>query len=246
MQSAVKDLMFKFLGGPPRASIDHLPPAEIDRLQRAGTIVADPARRRPRYFDGRFLAAPDLTAEQNYFLGRQADQARASMAGVIHGLEVSRVDDTTLRIEAGNGVTPAGELVVLTDPLTVNLGDIAEVQRLDAAFGLDSIPNEPARRRSGLFVLALRPVEYTANPIAAYPASVTDRRTVDDGEIIEAVAVTLVPYPDDQADASPQQQRAHAARRIFVDRPSDAIPAEALPIAMMQLDRGFVLWVDLY
>jgi hypothetical protein len=31
----------------------------------------------------------------------------------------------------------------------------------------------PLGRRTGLFILALRPVEFTANPIAAYPRSIT-------------------------------------------------------------------------
>jgi hypothetical protein len=87
-------------------------------------------------------------------------------------------------------------------------------------------------------------VEFTANPIAAYPASVTDRRAVDDGEIIEAVAVTLVPYRDDHAELEPMQQRAHVARRIFIERGPGGVPAEALPLAMLQLDRGEIKWVD--
>jgi hypothetical protein len=227
-----------------RAIIDQLGATQIDNLKRAGTIVADPDRQRPRYFDGRFLSAADLKREQDYFLARQADLARASTAGVIHGLEVSGIDNTKLQIQPGNGVTPAGAVVILTDVLTVDLADVAGMQQLDAAFGLDGIPNQPPRRRSGLFVLALRPVEYTANPIAAYPTSITERRTVEDGEIIEAVAVTLVPYPDDQAELSPLLQRAHAARRIFVDGASAGTPAEALPLAMLQLDRGFLVWID--
>lgn len=227
-----------------RANIDPLGAAEIARLRRAGTIIADPDRQRPHYFDGRFLSGPDLRREQDYFLARQADLARASTAGVIHGLEVSRIDDTTLLVQAGNGVTPAGELIVLTDPLTVDLADVAGMQQLDQAFGLDGIPNQSPRRRSGLFVLALRPVEYTANPIAAYPTSVTERRAIEDGEIIEAVAATLVPFPDDQAELNPQLQRAHLARRIFVEGAGGGAPAEALPIAMLQLDRGFLIWVD--
>ncbi len=238
-----------------RLNIDHLDREEIERFQRAGTIVVNPARRRPRYFDGRFLAAHDLTREQDYFLQRQADLARATGPGVIHGLMVSRVDDTRVKIQSGSGVTPAGDLVVLREvvdgagnpeEMIVDLADVARMMQLDLAFGLDTIPNEPPRRRSGLFVLALRPVEFTANPIAAYPASITERRAIDDGEIIEGVAVTLVPYRDDHSELDPFQQRAHVARRIFVERSKGGVPAEALPVAMLQLDRGFILWIDPY
>jgi hypothetical protein len=233
-----------------RLNLDHLEAREIERFRQAGTIVANPARRRPRYFDGRFLAAHDLTREQDFFLDRQADLARASGAGVLHGLEVTRADDTTLSITPGTGVTPAGQLVVLrqdedtADGLKVSLADVPRMMELDRAFNLDVVPNDPPRRRSGLFVLALRPVEFTANPIAAYPASVTERRAVEDGEIIEATAVTLVPYRDDHTELDPLAQRAQVARRIFVDRVNAGTPAEALPVAMVQLDRGVILWLD--
>src|SRR5688500_6883683 len=77
--------------------------AELERLQRTGLLVTDQRRSRPRYFDGRFLAARDLTREQQYFLSRQADLARATGSGVIHGLMV-RVGNTagnTLVIDPG-------------------------------------------------------------------------------------------------------------------------------------------------
>jgi hypothetical protein len=236
-----------------RLNLDHIEIAEINRLQRSGTIIVNPARRRPRYFDGRFLAAHDLTREQDYFLERQADLARATGPGIAHGLMVTRVDDTRVKIQSGNGVTPAGDLVVLRETLApdgspadliVDLADAARMMELDRAFNLDVVPNEPPRRRTGLFVLALRPVEFTANPIAAYPTSVTERRSVDDGEIIEGVAVTLVPYRDDHTEIDPLQQRAQAARRIFVEGAKKGVPLEALPIAMLQLDRGFIMWID--
>src|SRR5215218_6561845 len=65
----------------------------LRRLQESNTLVVDDRRRRPLYFDGRFLAARDLTREQAYFLTRQADLGRAGGAGVVHGLEVRLPDD---------------------------------------------------------------------------------------------------------------------------------------------------------
>ena len=143
--------------------------AERERLINQEVLVGDPRRWRPRWFDGRFLSAADLQGEQNYFLIRQADLGRAGGSGVIDGLMVSEaVEQGTgtqrLRIEAGQGVTDTGELVVLFDPLILNPADVPEIQRLDAAFGLQVIPNEPGRTRTGLYIVALRPVEWTANP----------------------------------------------------------------------------------
>lgn len=227
------------------AAREQLTKQEFDNLQRTGTVIIDERRHRPLYFDGRFLAARDLTREQNYFLVRQADLGRAGGSGVVSGLFVEMGStDKHIRISAGHGVTSSGESVVLPNTLTINLADIAETQRLDAAFGLLRIPRESARNRTGLFVVALRAVEFSANPIASYPTSVTGARTVEDGEIIEAVVVTLIPYPDQGAGDTLDMRRSRVAREIFVDRGVKGIPVGALPLAMIAIERGTVRWVD--
>jgi len=218
---------------------------EFDSLQHTGTLVVDDRRHRPLYFDGRFLAARDLIREQNYFLIRQSDLGRAGGSGVVSGLLVEMgPSDTQVRISAGHGVTPSGELVVLPNSLLISLSDIAHIQQLDAAFGLIRIPREPPRNRSGLFVVALRAVEFTANPIASYPTSISGQRSVEDGEIIEGVAVTLIPYPDEGSGDSLDLRRGRVARHIFVEGVTKGIPVGALPLAMIALDRGHLRWVD--
>src|SRR6187549_1784728 len=57
-----------------------------------GPLILDGLRRRPRYFDGRFLTGADLTRDQDYVRQRQADMARAGGSGVITGLMVDDVD----------------------------------------------------------------------------------------------------------------------------------------------------------
>jgi hypothetical protein len=234
--------MFDRTRGKGRERIDR---DELEKLQRTGSIIVDDRRRRPLYFDGRFLAARDLIREQGYFLSRQADLGRAGGAGVVDGLMVERgATATSLRIDAGHGITSSGESVVLPSALTVQLADLAEMQRLDGAFGLLPIPREPARARSGLFVVALRPVEFTANPIASYPTAITGDRSVEDGDIIEGVAITLIPYPDEGARNELGMRRARAAYEIFLQSGSRGSPATALPLAMVALNRGMVEWVD--
>lgn len=211
----------------------------------AGTVVVDDRRRRPLYFDGRFLAARDLTREQNYFLTRQADLGRAGGSGVVHGLMVRPGGSaSSIRIEAGHGATPSGELVMLSEALEINLADVTLGQRLDIAFGLSAIPALPQRSRSGLFVVALRPVEFTANLIASYPTSITGPRSAEYGDIVEAAAVTLYPYEDQGGRAELDQRRARVARELFVLNRGRGLTAEALPLAVVALDRGVVRWVD--
>jgi hypothetical protein len=235
--------------GSNRDQLVDLEVADRERLIAQEVLVGDPRRWRPRWFDGRFLAASDLQAEQNYFLVRQADLGRAGGAGVIEGLLVSETIDTPtgaelLRIDAGEGITDTGELVVLFDALTVNPADVPEMQRVDAAFGLQVIPNESGRTRTGLYILALRPVEWTANPIGAYPTSLTGTRTVEDGTIVEGVAVSLIPYPQQGAEDTAFRRRASVAREIFVDGRDRGLISGVLPLAMVSLRGNFVEWVD--
>lgn len=219
-----------------------------EKLLTQRVLVIDPRRQRPRWFDGRFLAAHDLANEQNYFLVRQADLGRAGGAGVVEGLQVALITDPQtqiplLQISAGSGVTDSGELVMLRANLTFNPADVPEIHRLDGAFGLQVIPNEPGRTRTGLYVVALRAVEWTANPIAAYPTSLTGDRKVEDGDIIEGVAVSLIPYPA-LSDADPARRRAHVAREIFVEGRDWGQVAGTLPLAMVELRGNLVEWVD--
>ena len=234
--------IFVSTDGPAREPVDS---AELEAAESTGTIVADPRRRRPRYFDGRFLAARDLTRDQTYFLMRQADLGRIVGGGVGHGLTVS-VDQPgrSMRIDAGHGLTPSGEMVVLREDISVDVTEIPQIQLLDAVFGLEQVPRPPTRSRSGLFILALRPVEYTANPVASYPTSLTGDRGLEEGEVIEAVAVSLIPYPLEGTPVELRAMRSHAAREIFHLGGSRGTPAGVLPLAMVALRRGLVDWID--
>ena len=148
-------------------------------------------------------------------------------------------------------MTPAGELVLMPADLAVHLSDLPDEQNLDAQFNLSSTPNTPARTRSGLYVLALRPVEFTANPIASYPTSIQGTRTTHDGDIVEATAIALVPYPHPVSwtRSSPQDAarlRAALARQIFLNANPSQLSNALLPLAMVSLQRGVINWVDPY
>jgi hypothetical protein len=247
-----------------RTRIDVAEASEIARLARAGdpTIVAreeveallgrsalvlDGLRRRPRYFDGRFLTGADLTRDQEYVRRRQADLARATGTGVVAGLEVSLegfAGSEMLVIEAGHGVTPSGDLVLVTTRRSFAPLDLPAVERLDATLGLRAVPRTPLGRRTGLFLLALRAVEFTANPIAAYPTRIDGPRRVEDGDVIEATAVTLIPWPDTGGAATLNEARRALARRLFLGEPA-GMPQEALPLAMIAMERGAIRWIDM-
>src|SRR5262249_14512448 len=200
--------------------------------------------------DGRFLTGADLTRDQDYVRQRQSDMARASGAGVISGLRLASDSvgpGQSLTITPGVGLTPSGDLVMLSSQQNVPLLDLPTSpqlplppsRQLDAALGLSEDPRVALERTTGLFILALRPVEFTANPIAAYPRSITGKRTVEDGDIIEASAITLIPYPDMAGAADIGEARPKVARAIFAGR-GGAMPPDPLPPAMPGLDPGTV------
>jgi hypothetical protein len=227
------------------SSRERIDPTEAPGLRNKGVLVEDPRRERPRYFDGRFLAARDLIRDQQYFLTREADLGRAAGSGVANGLGVSPGSTPQmLRIAAGQGITGAGELVLLPRELSVNLADIPQAEQLSAKFGLSRLPAAPLRSRTGLFVLGLRPVEFTANPIGAYPTSLTGARTVEDGDVIEATAVVLIPWQDDGAADALEARRGSAARTIFTQPSAPGWSANVLPIAMLALQSNTLVWID--
>ena len=218
---------------------------DVASLTASGALVTDPRRQRPRYFDGRFLAARDLTRDQQYFLTREADLGQAAGAGVAGGLDVTAgATPQSLTIAAGQGITPAGELVMLVSDVALNLADIPTAEQYSVSFGLSRLPATPMLSRTGLFILALRPVEFTANPIGAYPTTLSGPRTVQDGDVIEAAAIVLVPYQDDGSADDLLARRGTAARTIFTQSTQSSISANVLPVAMIALQSNNLVWID--
>ena len=217
----------------------------------SGAIIVDAGRRRPFYFDGRFLTAADLIADQNYVRARQSDLAQAIGAGVIRGLTVSlgiglATSNPQLVIEPGVGLTPGGDIVRLARRVELRLGGIPESQIVDAQLGVKLLANAAIGNRTGLYLLALRPIEFSANPMAAYPTSLDGVRTVRDGDIIEATAITLIPYPDRSGSEDGDDKRARVAREIFFEGQRPGVLQEALPLALLYINNGRLVWLDMF
>ena len=65
-------------------------PINLTAEKESSSVILDTRRTRPRFFDGKFLTAADLTQEQSYLLTRQADLGRTLGFGVVDGLRVTR------------------------------------------------------------------------------------------------------------------------------------------------------------
>jgi len=218
-----------------------------------GSVIQASRRTLPLWFDGRFLAARDMERDQNYFLRRQADLGRAAGFGVIHGLMVEAVgpqgqgsDAETIVIRAGQGLTPGGQFVMLAADLEIRISDLVTEENLDVQFGLSTAPKPVARTRTGLYVIALRPVEFTSNPITSYPTSIQGSPTSHDGDIVEGTAVSLIPYNAPTSNFDATTRNAAVARQIFVTGDPNTLSNSLLPLAVISLERGTVEWVDPY
>ena len=217
----------------------------LDKYEYGGSVFVDRRRSRPRWFDGRFLKAADLNRESGYFLTRQSDLAVATGTGVVEGLMVKQNDSTRITIAQGHGMTFDGERVFLPNDVDISLHNIALAEELNVKMGLSRKPAPPDRSRSGIYIIALRPLEFTANPTASYPVDVDGQRQMRDGSIIEATAITLVPfsYPAGAARSS-QARRAEVAHQVFAQATEYHIPSTTLPLAMIEMRRGKLLWLD--
>lgn len=228
-----------------------LQPTGFAPYQSNGSLVLDSRRTRPLWFDGRFLAARDFEREQNYFLQREADLARAPGFGAIEGLLVNTVGASAIAIQAGRGVTPSGEIVTVPADLVVPLSDLVEQASPDAQLGVSVPPPAPPQTRTGLYIVALTPVQFAANPIAAYPTTIGGSTSKHDGDMVEATAITLVPYPgpsnsNDLSNGAATNLQAATARQIFVTGNSGSLPDSLLPLAMLNLQFGAIQWLDTY
>ncbi len=225
---------------------------DLTNFQGNGSVVLDSRRTRPLWFDGRFLAARDLEREQNYFLQREADLGQAGGFEVMNGLMVDQTtvngkpSAQTIVIHAGSGVTPAGEMVTVSSDLTIQLSNLPVEQTLNVQFGLSAAPQQLAQNRTGLYVIALRPVEFTANPITAYPTTVQGARGMHDGDIVEATSVVLLPYPNPGGNFAASLQQAALARQIFITGNPTVLPDSVLPLALVSLQQGVISWIDPY
>lgn len=90
---------------------------------------------RLNYYDGKFLRASDLTAEQQYLRNLVALSNRAGGSGVVHGFDVRKTGTGTLTITSGLAIDPQGRVLWLPYDAPVNVLELIERSREGAADG---------------------------------------------------------------------------------------------------------------
>jgi hypothetical protein len=172
---------------------------------------------------------------------READVASCYRGGVLRGLELTRFGDQ-LRLSAGAGFTPSGELVSLTAPLAVAIQQVPEDDRIDLSNGLVDVSEPPERSRTGVYILGLRPGEYATKPVTRFALTARGTPGVEDGDIVEATALALHPLRIDLSE-DPVAVRSSLARTAFFDLGS-ALPSDILSLAVVYLSGGAISWFD--
>jgi hypothetical protein len=123
------------------------------------------APRTPSYFNGRLLAADDLTADQQTLRARDRSIGEAAGSGVVRGFWVT-ASSTTVQVAPGLGITRNGEPVLLNVsaalPLAVPLAEVAPKNA--AKFSCcESGPSQTTGSvvGSGVYLLTVRPATST-------------------------------------------------------------------------------------
>jgi hypothetical protein len=214
-------------------------------VSNSNGIVVIPAKSpltRLNYFDGKFLRASDLKAEQDYLrqLVRLSNQAGGS--GVVHGFDLTLGGGDTLDLGPGLGINPDGRVVLLPQEVSLSIQELIErsqeLQKFhkqankaatevfgDCVMAGDAPPVNTTHP-SDLYLIVISPAEALCGEEDVYGklceeacATSTDRPYAVEGVIVRAVPLVLqTPLPHSKAvSTSKLHLRSRVASAYFED-----------------------------
>lgn len=223
-------------------------PDTVVLLQQSSGIALIPVPTpltRLNYFDGKFLRASDLNAEQAYHRRLQQLSARAAGHGVVHGFELQLRAGDRIELAPGLAIDPAGrvlhlpmeaavqieELIRRSNPAAAGGAAAPAVASGAGAFGTcESAAVGPAAATvvagSSLYLLGLSHAEALCgredvftSPCANTCEADTERPQRLEGVVLRALPLTLVSaLPDGRAEPLQQQHlRSRVAAAYFAD-----------------------------
>lgn len=233
-------------------------------LVRLNQPVAQAGDARSYFFNGRLLTAEDLTREQALREGGDRRLARLIGCGVVQGLLVEELAATQLRIAAGLGVTPGGD-VIETAGLDLDLSSAATAGS-GGGFANCAAGLADGRPDAGIHLLTLSPAWIAQGRAATLLGEVgaCNRRTeqpalrarlvpvlepagLDTAHPRNGLAVALL-SPGRGLAAVPPETRVGWWLRQRSDASSACAPglrADELPIALLQISaRADITWLD--
>jgi len=101
----------------------------VGRQTGVTIIPAQTQLTRLNYFDGKFLRAQDLQAEQRYLMNLVQLSNRAGGFGVVHGFDLNLAGGDQLRLGAGLAIDPQGRVLMLPQEHTVSIQELIDRSR---------------------------------------------------------------------------------------------------------------------
>lgn len=98
----------------------------LEQAQGIALIPRPTPLTRLNYFDGKFLRASDMTAEQDYHRRARQLAARAGGSGVVSGFELHVLAGDQIELAAGLAIDPEGRVLFMPQPAAVQVGDLIE------------------------------------------------------------------------------------------------------------------------
>jgi hypothetical protein len=206
------------------------------------TIIPQPTPlTRLNYFDGKFLRASDLKAEQNYLRQLVQQSNQAGGVGIAHGFDVTAGTGDALEIGAGLAIDPAGRVLLLPQSHTINVQELIDKSRsvLRSAFSkrkpagqfgdcevLTANPPVTVGAGSELYLIVVQYAEALCGEEDVFGklceeacATSTDRPFVVEGLAVRAIPLVLqTPLPNSKAVALTNQHlRSRVASSYFAD-----------------------------
>ncbi|HEV7474758.1 MAG TPA: DUF11 domain-containing protein, partial [Pyrinomonadaceae bacterium] len=197
---------------------------------------------RLNYFDGKFLRASDLKAEQDYLRQLVALSNQAGGAGVAHGFDLTQGAGDTIEIGAGLAIDPSGRVLLLPQGTSVNVQELIDKSRaLQQIFGKTNVlrsgefaecelasapPAVDIAPLRDLYLIVISPADALCGEEDVYGklceeacATSTDRPFAVEGLMVRAVPLVLrTPLPSPKVIALTQTHlRSRVASAYFED-----------------------------
>ncbi len=213
---------------------------------RLGSI--DPRLSRTNYFDGQLLKASDLTRDQIYLDERLLEVGQVLGSGIVHGLDLTLVNNHILRVQPGISIAPSGRILQFSGRRENPSDPPAplEIDLQDSGFIADLNQGLYRRFNRGLYAVVLRYAEVINGVSEAYPSDLASRRRMQVSSYAEGVELALIPLNLTLPRGDELAIRATLVQQFITQDGRFNLPTnDAVALGLLAIDDARPLWLDL-
>jgi hypothetical protein len=223
-------------------------PTDNRSTVKLSPVVADSNTTRLNHFAGRYLSEQEFDQMQDYVLERCEDLLRASLPGIVEGLQVQADNndgELSILVRPGTAVTGAGTAVSLAVPIHLDWAELisAYQRRITPT---DQVPPPTPDPVNGFYFLTVkRQIERLDDSSDADPCCRFDPDPLRDSrlETIAALDLQFISDIPSWMSAGQRQVTSRVLRRAISESPFIADNA-AVPLALMRIDNDQLSWID--